>query len=132
MKRKMLTLSVLILVLLLGACGPAANSDDAMIAIVEKFQTANNAGDWEKAASYLAEDVVWETPTGELSVRDIWLATVKADDGGGIIEDVQNRYVEGNKVIVEMIVTGPDFVSPAKAEVVVNDGKIQRYTVTPP
>ena len=50
----------------------------------------------------------------------------------GIYEAVQNRRVEGNTVIVEMIVTGPDFKLPATAEVVVEDGRIQRFTVIPP
>jgi len=132
MKRKTIPLTLLIFAFLLGACGPASDSDQAMIAVVENFQTANKAGDWEKAASYLAENVVWETPTGNVTGRDNWLAAVVKDNGGGIFEDVQNRYVKDNKVIVEMIVTGPDFQSPATAEVVVEDGKIQRYTVIPP
>ena len=130
MKRRIISLTFLTLMLLLGACGSSANKEVEMIAIVDKFQTARNEGNWDLAASYLAEDIVWETPTGSVTGRDNWLASTGTVPG--IFEDVQSRRVEGNTVIVEMIVTGPDFVSPAKAEVVVEDGKIKRYTVIPP
>lgn len=124
-------LALLMLTLILAACGgQTGNTNDEMISVVDQFQTARNDGDWELAASFLAEDVVWETPTGNLIGRDKWLATTGT--APGIFEDVQGRRVEGNTVIVEMIVTGPDFVSPATAEVVVENGKITRYTVTPP
>ena len=130
MRRKTITLTLLILSLLLGACGSSANSEENMITVVDKFQAARNEGNWELAASYLAEDVVWETPTGNLNGRDNWIAS--SQSGPPITEEVQSRRVEGNTVIVEMIVKGPDFESPAKAEVVVEDGKIQRYTVSAP
>jgi hypothetical protein len=131
MKRKTITLTLLILSLLLGACGSSANSEENMISIVDKYQSATNEGDWELAATYLAEDVVIDLPQGSVTGRDVWLAAV-TKEGGGVYEDVQSRRVDGNTVIVEMIVTGPDFKSPAIAEVVVEDGKIKRYTVTPP
>jgi len=131
MKRRMIALMFLLFVLLLSACGgQSTRNDKEMISLVEKFQTARNEGNWDLAASYLAEDVVWDTPTGSVTGRNNWLDSVGVVPG--IREDVQNRRVEGNKVIVEMIVTGPDFESPAMAEVIVEDGKIQRYTVTPP
>jgi len=130
MKQKTITLILLMLALILGACGPAANSDEALISIVDEFQTARNEGKWEKAASYLAEDVVWETPTGSVTGRDDWLASVGAVPG--IFEEAQGHRVIGQTVFVDMIVTGPDFQSPATAEVVIEDGKIKRYTVTPP
>jgi len=128
----MISLMFLLFVLLLSACGgQATRNDEEMISLVEKFQTATNEENWEEAASYLAEDVIYTVPQGTLVGRDVWLATV-TKEGGGVFEDVQNRRVDGNKVIAEMIVTGPDFKSPAIAEVVVKDGKIQSYTVTPP
>lgn len=131
MKRKMITLTLIIITLLLGACsGQALSSDEEMISLVERFQTARNEGDWELAASFLAEDVVWETPTGSLTGRDNWIASVQ--NGPTIIEYVKSRHVKDNLVIVEMVVEGPDFVSPATVEAVVEDGKIQRYTITPP
>jgi len=131
MKRRMIALMFLLFALLLSACsGQATRNEEEMISLVEKFQTARNEGDWDAAASYLAEDVVWETPTGTSVGRDAWLSSVGVVPG--IFEDIQNRRVDGNKVIVEMIVTGPDFESPAIAEIVVEDGKIQSYTVTPP
>jgi len=134
MKRITTVLLLLILAMLLAACGSSSKADDEMITIVDKFQTARNEGNWEVAASYLAEDVVWNIPQGTLTGRDTWLATVKAEDTipSSIFEDVKNRRVEGNTVIVEMVVTGPDFQSPATAEVVVKDGKIQSYVVTAP
>jgi len=128
-------LALLLFTLILGACaGQTVKADDEMIAIVDKFQTARNEGNWEVAASYLADDVVWEIPQGSLMGRDTWLATVKAEDTvpSSIQEDVKSRHVEGDTVIVEMVVTGPDFKSPATAEVVIENGKIQRYTVIPP
>jgi len=130
MKRKTITLLLLTLAMLLAACGSSSNNDDEMIAIVDKFQAARNESNWDLAASYLAEDIVWETPTGNVTGRDNWLATTGTTPG--IFEDVQNRRVEGNTVIVEMIVTGPDFQSPAIAKVVVEGGKIQSYIVTAP
>jgi len=132
MKRRQIPLMFLLFVLLLSACGSqTTRNEEEMISLVEKFQIAKNEKNWEKAASYLAEDVVYDVPQGTLVGRDIWLATV-IKEGGGIYEDVQNRRANGNKVIVEMIVTGPDFKSPAVAEVIVKDGKIKRYTVTAP
>jgi len=128
-------LALLLFTLILGACaGQTVKADDEMIAIVDKFQTARNEGNWEVAASYLADDVVWEIPQGSLMGRDTWLATVKAEDTvpSSIQKDVKSRHVEGDTVIVEMVVTGPDFKSPATAEVVIENGKIQRYTVIPP
>jgi len=128
-------LALLLFTLILGACaGQTVKADDEMIAIVDKFQTARNEGNWEVAASYLADNVVWEIPQGSLLGRDTWLATVKAEDTvpSSIQEDVKSRHVEGDTVIVEMVVTGPDFKSPATAEVVIENGKIQRYTVIPP
>jgi len=128
-------LALLLFTLILGACaGHTVKADDEMIAIVDKFQTARNEGNWEVAASYLADNVVWEIPQGSLLGRDTWLATVKAEDTvpSSIQEDVKSRHVEGDTVIVEMVVTGPDFKSPATAEVVIENGKIQRYTVIPP
>lgn len=132
MKLRTIVMALLITSLLLSACGSQASpKEEEMISLVEKFQIAKNEANWEKAASYLAEDVIYDVPQGTLVGRDIWLATL-TKEGGGIYEDVQNRRVNGNKVIVEMIVTGPDFKSPAIAEVVVEDGKIKRYTVTAP
>ena len=132
MKRRMISIIFLLFILLLSACGAqATRNDEEMISLVEKFQTATNEENWEEAASYMAEDVVYAVPQGTLVGRDVWLTTV-TKEGGGIFEDVQNRRVDGNKVIVEMIVTGPDFKSPAVAEVIVENGKIQSYTVTPP
>lgn len=131
MKSRIVALTLVLFALLLFACsGQATSDDEELISLVEKFQTARNEGNWDLAASYLAEDVVWETPSGNSVGRDAWLSSVGIVPG--IFEDVQNSRVEGNTVFVEMIVTGPDFASPAMAEVVVEDGKIQRYTVTPP
>lgn len=130
MKRITTVLLLLILSIVLAACGSQSNNEDEMIAIVDNFQAARNESNWDLAASYLAKDIVWETPTGNVTGRDNWLATTGTVPG--IFEDVKSRHVEGNTVIVEMIVTGPDFQSPATAEVVVEDGKIQRYTVIPP
>jgi len=135
MRSRKMYLALLLFTLILGACaGQTVKADDEMIAIVDKFQTARNEGNWEVAASYLADDVVWEIPQGSLMGRDTWLATVKAEDTvpSSIQEDVKSRHVEGDTVIVEMVVTGPDFKSPATAEVVIENGKIQRYTVIPP
>jgi len=135
MRSRKMYLALLLFTLILGACaGQTVKADDEMIAIVDKFQTARNEGNWEVAASYLADNVVWEIPQGSLLGRDTWLATVKAEDTvpSSIQEDVKSRHVEGDTVIVEMVVTGPDFKSPATAEVVIENGKIQRYTVIPP
>jgi SnoaL-like domain len=135
MKRRIMFAALLLLTGLLAACAnQTGNNEEAMISIVEKFQNARNDGNWELAATYLADDVVWNIPQGSLTGRDTWLATLKAEDTvpSSIQEDVKSRRVEGNTVIVEMIVTGPDFQSPAVAEVVVQDGKIQSYIVTAP
>jgi len=135
MRSRKMYLALLLITLILDACaGQTVNPDDEMIAIVDKFQTARNEGNWEVAASYLADDVVWDIPQGSLMGRDTWLATVKAEDTvpSSIQEDVKSRRVEGDTVIVEMVVTGPDFKSPATAEVVIENGKIQRYSVIPP
>jgi len=134
MRSRKMYLALLLITLILDACaGQTVNPDDEMIAIVDKFQTARNEGNWEVAASYLADDVVWDIPQGSLMGRDTWLATVKAEDTvpSSIQEDVKSRRVEGDTVIVEMVVTGPDFKSPATAEVVIENGKIQRYSVIP-
>jgi hypothetical protein len=133
MKLKSLTTVLLFLTLvLLGACSGQNQSDEELVALVENFHTARNEGDWEKAATYLAEDIIWDTPTGRVEGRDAWLTASTKDNGGGIVEDIQNLHVDGETVVVEMIVTGPDFQAPAVAKVLVEDGKIQRYTVTPP
>jgi hypothetical protein len=116
---------VTLLSMMLMACGGAETSDDK-IAVVEKYITATNAQDWEEAAKYLAEDVVFTTPTGNCTGREACLPGLERPDR----EEPSNFSVDGNIVRWEMIVTFPDFQTPAKGEAVVENGKIQSYSVT--
>lgn len=113
-----------LLSLLLMACGGAESSDDK-ITVVENYIAATNAQDWEEAATYLAEDVVFTTPTGNCTGRDTCLPGPERPDR----EEPSNFTVVGNVVRWEMIVTFPDFEAPARGEAVVEDGKIISYTV---
>ncbi len=110
-------------------CSDTPSTDDEMIEIVQKFQDARNEGDIDLAASYLTEDLVWSTPTESIRGREMWVANgFRAD----IFEDVKSRRVEGNVVIVEMVVSGPGFEVPARAEITLKDGKISEYRVVGP
>ena len=106
------------------ACGGAETTDDK-IAVVEQYIAATNAKDWEEAAKYLAEDVVFTTPTGNCTGRDTCLPGLERPDH----EEPSNFSVDGNVVRWEMIVTFPGFETPARGEAVVENGKIQSYTV---
>jgi hypothetical protein len=131
MIRKSVWLIIVLGIGLITACSSSTANDEKM-GIVEKFIALRNDKKWEEAAQYVADDLVWRTPTGRLDGREAWLSTSIEEDGGGIFEDVQNMRLDGDTVIVEMIVTGPDFISPAVAEVLVVDGKIQEFIVQAP
>lgn len=132
MARKSVFLIIIVLgMILITSCSNSAANDQKM-AIVEDFITLRNDKKWEEAAQYVAEDFIWESPFGRLVGREEWLSTLIDEDGGRVYEDIQHMRVDGDMVIVEMIVTGPDFVSPAVAEVLVTNGEIQEFIVRGP
>ncbi len=127
MKRTGVLFVLIMLGTALAACRSAENSQEK-IAVVERYIMATNEKDRDQAASYLADDVVFDTPTGRCEGVESCLAM----GGGPIREDPSNFSVEGNTVRWEMIVTFPTFTVPALGEAIVENGKIRSYTVLEP
>lgn len=121
---------VALAVALTGCAG--AETDEDKIAVVAGYMSASNAQDWDVVASYLSEDVVFDTPTGTSEGLDAWWETIEAGDTGPDRQEPVDFSVDENLVRVEAIMTFSDLQFPAILEVLVMDGKIQRLSVREP
>lgn len=131
MKYRYVFVGLVSLALALTACGGTDDSQQK-ISVVESFLAASNGQEWNDAAGYLAEDVVFTTPTGNSEGRGTWLASVQGGGPGPTRQEASNFTVDGDVVRWEMIVTFPNFQAPALGEALVLDGKIQSFSVKEP
>jgi hypothetical protein len=131
MKPEKLTLILLVFILItaLSACSGSSN-DTSKIDVVKSYISANNENDMEAAATYLDEKVVFKTPTGNCNGIEACLGDAISEKP--LREEPSNFKVDGNTVRWDMVVTFPDFSTPAKGEAVVENGKITVYAVLPP
>jgi hypothetical protein len=128
MKRVSAVFAMILLAAVLAACS-RADSSEAKIEVIKSYIAATNDQNWDEAAKYLAEDILFETPTGSCQGLETCLGDQKGPDRPDR-EEASNFSVDGNTVRWEMIAVFPDFQAPALGEAVVQDGKILRYTVT--
>jgi hypothetical protein len=70
MKFKTVWIGLAVMALALSACGSTDRSQEK-ISVVEGFLDASNNEQWNDAAGYLAEDVIFETPTGNSQGRGV-------------------------------------------------------------
>jgi len=123
MNKAKLCFGLMVMVAVLAACG-GTDTDDDKIVVVESFLSASNNQNWDEASEYLADDVVFETPTGETTGLDVWLKSVQADGGGNIRQDANKFSVDGMSARWEMIVSFSDLEFPAIGVAVVENGRI--------
>lgn len=131
MKTQRVFAGLTVLAVALTACA-GAETDEDKVAVVAGWLSASNDRDWETAASFLAEDVVFETPTGTSRGLDEWWAGVDSGAPGPDRQEPINFTVSEDVVRVEAIVTFSDLKFPAILEVLVSDGKIQHFSVHEP
>lgn len=136
-------LFVLLMVLSVSSCQPAADETSTAEAIVQGFIEAQNAGDVEGALSLLADDAVVQIIpppepagvgifTGKEEIRG-WYEFLSEGHGSNELSNVQ---VNGDQVTALIRFSdaglkqmGVDFLDYEWA-VTVKDGKIQGYAVT--
>lgn len=128
---------IVVLTILLSACGSQSPNDPA--AVMDAYTAAINAHDVEAALQYVADDAVYERPTGQFTGK----AEVRSFIEGLIAQNVQveligERMVDGEKVTWQSQVTltdpqnpgGPPLVILNNSESIIRDGKIIFHTAT--
>lgn len=133
--KRLLYVLLAVPILLLTACGGQSPSDPA--AVMDAYTAAINAHDVEAALQYVADDAVYDRPTGQFTSKD----EVRTFIEGLIAQDVHveligARTVDGEKVTWHSQVTlkdpqnpgGPPLVIRNNSESIVRDGKIIFHT----
>lgn len=134
MNRKLYALFI-VLILMINACQAGGPTNPA--AVMDAYTAAINAHDVEAALQYVADDAVYERPTGQFQGKDevrTFIENLIAQDVH--VELLGERTVEGEKVTWMSQVTLKDPQNPDasptvivnNSESIVRDGKIIFHT----
>ena len=130
MKTMLLAVSTIGLLLLLPSCGGGAGSATDPAAVIKGFDAAQNAKNIDTAMTFVADDAVFNTPTGNFTGKDQvrkWVEDqVKSNDK---VESFDFQ-VTGEKVMWKTNIfrggsTSPVFV--ASNDATVQAGKIKAF-----
>jgi len=132
MKRRMTLLVLVLIALVLSACGDGlSRSEREKIGVVQAWEAACNEGDYEAAAQYLSEDVTFITPPGGAVVgRDKWLETAQNDNNPAKFESENFQVVNEDHVTWDTVVYTDAFIAHARIQATVVDGQITYYLAT--
>ncbi|MBN1399287.1 MAG: nuclear transport factor 2 family protein [Anaerolineae bacterium] len=134
MKRVMLFLSLIAATLLLAACGPGQDP----LKVVTAYRKAEDAGDYDKALTYLANDVVYvvggsdSAPgpfdgryEGKAAVRELLGDSANATAAGTLKIESSNMRASGDAVRIDVKVRwGGELVRAGYDLYVVRQGRI--------
>lgn len=141
MNRSLISLVVIIVLALLVSCQSTTSGQPTdPAAVMDAYTAAINAHDVEKALSYVADDAVYDRPTGQFNGKEETRGFIEGLVARNVkVELVGERQVDGERVSWSSHVTladpenpnGPPVEIMNNSQSIVRNGKIVSHTARP-